>query len=73
MADKVKVKTSAELDEELDDMVDKMVKKNKDYKYTGGLSEENWQQVSYWNKRSREMMNRNRTLKAHDLKTNPVC
>lgn len=45
MADEVK-KTSEELDHELDSMIDKMIKKNEGYKYTEGLTEENWEKVS---------------------------
>lgn len=52
MADEVKKKTSGDLDEELDSMINKMIKKNKDYKYTEGLTEENWEEVSVLCRRS---------------------
>ncbi|XP_031556308.1 tetratricopeptide repeat protein 4-like [Actinia tenebrosa] len=42
MADEVK-KKSEELDVELDSVIDKMIEKNKGYKYTEGLTVENWE------------------------------
>lgn len=40
-----KLKTAAELDVELDDYLDKLMAKKKT-KYTGGFSEENWEEVN---------------------------
>ena len=36
---------AAKLDEDLDNYVDNMIEKNKNYRYSQPLSEENWEEV----------------------------
>ena len=40
-----KRKNAAETQQELNTFIDAMYEKNKEYKYTGGLSENNWEEV----------------------------